>query len=192
MNPAFPRAIGTSSQVWKIIQRDVELRMSRMAPGWNRRLQDEIRRVSHEASKSRNAGYYLPARVDLEINLTNERAEDLYAACCEVADVHAIKRDRRFYRAVFECSLGLLFGVRRGCLTEELTNRDRIMRTPGGCSAALGHFAREMDKLTADWNTRLEIETRDRETRERVCTRARGPPSSNSSTVRSRLHESGR
>ena len=162
-------AATTSTQVWNLIESDVTLRHSRMTRGWNERLQGEKLGLNAEQRKRKNGAYYLPARVDLEIKHTDERAQGLYAACCEVGDIHGTTRDRAFFRAVFDHCLTPLFATRRSCLQAELIRRDEIMRTPGSCSAALDHFARQMDKLRADWNTRLEIETRDCETRERVA-----------------------
>jgi hypothetical protein len=42
------------------------------------------------------------------------------------------------------------------------------MRTSGYSTAALGDFARRLDQLRADWNTKLEIETRNNEIKEGV------------------------
>jgi len=167
MMPARPRAPGTSFEAWNVIEHDVTLRHSRMVRGFNEQRQKDLLGLGYEERQKGNAGYYLHGRVELEIRDTNNRAQALYDACCEVRDIHGLKKDRAFYRAVFEYCLEPLFGTRRATITAELQLRYVRMRTAGNSSAAIGSLSRRMDQLRSDWNIKLEIETRDNEARER-------------------------
>lgn len=168
MIPAPPRAVTSAAQAWDIMRDDVTLRQSLMTPGFNEQRQKDLLALGYEDRQKGNSGYYLPARIELEIRDTNERAQALYDACCEVWEIHGLKRNRAFFRAVFDNCLQVLFGTRRAVVASELQHRDGLMRTPGNSSAAQGSLTRRMGQLTATWNQRLEKETRDCETRERV------------------------
>jgi hypothetical protein len=169
MIPAPPRAVSSSAQAWDIMRDDVTLRQSLMTHGFNEQRQRDLLALGHEDRQKGNSGYYLPARIELEIRDTNERAQALYDACCEVWEIHGLKRNRAFCRAVFDNCLQLLFGTRRAVIASELQHRDAVMRTPGRSSAAQGSLTRRMGQLTATWNQKLEKEARDSDTRERVA-----------------------
>jgi len=169
MTPAPPRAIASAAQAWDIMRDDVTLRQSLMTPGFNEQHQKDLLALDHEDRQKGNSGYYLPARIELEIRATNERAQALYDACCEVWEIHGLKTTRAFYRAVFDNCLQVLFGTRRAVLAHELQLRDTRMGTPGRSSAAQGSLTRRMGQLAAQWNQKLEKETRDSETKERVA-----------------------
>jgi hypothetical protein len=139
-----------------------------MTHGFNEQRQKDLLALGYEDRQKGNSGYYLPARIELEIRDTNERAQALYDACCEVWEIHGLKRTRAFYRAVFDNCLQLLFETRRVTVAAELQHRDAVMRAPGRSSAAQGSLTRRMGQLRATWNQKLEKETRDCETRERV------------------------
>src|SRR5271168_3989984 len=113
MIPPPPRAISSAAQAWDLISDDVMLRHSLMTPGFNEQRQKDLLALGFEDRQKGNAGYYLHARVELEIRDTNERAQALYDACCEVWEIHGFKRTRVFYRAVFDNRLQMLFGIRR-------------------------------------------------------------------------------
>src|SRR5277367_1891072 len=108
MIPAPPRAISSAAQAWDLMRDDVTLRQSLMTHGFNEQRQKDLLALGHEARQSGNAGYYFPARVELEIRDTNERAQALYDACCEVWEIHGLKRNRAFHRSVFDNCLELL------------------------------------------------------------------------------------
>jgi len=165
-----------SADAWKIMQHDVTLRHSRMVGGWNEQLQKDKLELDFEDEKRKNAGYYLPTRVALEIRHTDERAQRLYEACCEVGEIHAIKRNRVFFRAIFEHCLTPLFAGRCASVTGELQLRDTRIGRPGQCAPALGSLRQQMDHLRADWNTKLEIQTCNDETRERVMLARKAQP----------------
>ena len=169
MIPAPRRAVSSAAQAWDIMRDDVTLRQSLMTPGFNEQRQKDLLGLNHEAQQRGNAGYYLPARIELEIRDTNERAQALYDACCEVWEIHGLQRTRVFYRAVFDNCLQTLFGTRRVVVTSELEQRDQVMRRPGDSSGAQGSLARRMDQLRATWSQKMEKEARDSDTRERVA-----------------------
>jgi len=168
MIPAPPRAVSSAAQAWDIMRDDVTLRQSLMTHGFNEQRQKDLLALGYEDRQKGNSGYYLPACIELEIRDTNERAQALYDACCEVWENHGRKKNRVFYRAVFDNCLQLLFGTRRGGIAYDLQLRDTRMGTPGRSKAALGSLTRRMGQLSATWIQKLENETRDCETRERV------------------------
>jgi hypothetical protein len=148
---------------------DVTLRQSLMTRGFNEQRQKDLLALGFEDRQKGNAGYYLPARIELEIRDTDDRAQALYDACCEVWEIHGLTRTRAFYRAILDNCLETLFSVRRACVQAELTRRDKLMNAPGRSSAALGSLARRMQQLRSTWNTKLEKEARDSEIRERLA-----------------------
>lgn len=167
-------AIATPAQAWNIMRDDVNQRHSLMNTAWNEQRQKDILGIGYEERQKGNAGYYLPARVELEIRDTNERAQALFDACCEVWGIHGFNKNRAFYRAVFENCLVPLFATRRSCVQSELIRRDEIMRKSGNSTMALRSLARRMDQLRSKWNTKLDIETRNCEAKERAAC-ARNP-----------------
>ena len=169
MIPAPPRTISSAAQAWDLMRHDVTLRQSLMTRGFNEQRQKDLLALGYEERQKGNAGYYLHGRVELEIRDTNERAQALYDACCEVWEIHGLKRDRVFYRAVFDNCLQTLFGTRHDVVASELQQRDQVMGRPGNSSAAQGSLTRRMDQLRATWNQKLEKEARDSDTRERVA-----------------------
>jgi hypothetical protein len=140
-----------------------------MTHGFNEQRQKDLLALGYEARHSGNAGYYLPARIELEIRDTNERAQALYDACCEVWEIHGRKKNRVFYRAVFDNCLQLLFGTRRATIIAELQLMDVRMGTPGKSRAASGSLTRRMGQLSATWSQKMEKEARDSDTRERIA-----------------------
>lgn len=138
---------------------DVLLRQPLMTTGFNEQRQRDLNALAYEDRQKGNSGYYLHARVELEIRDTNERAQALYDACCEVWQIHERKRDRFFYRAIFDNCLQGLFATRRATIFAELELRDRRMRSPGKSSAAQGSLARRMDQLRATWGQKLDKES---------------------------------
>jgi hypothetical protein len=169
MIPAPPRAIASAAIAWDIMQRDVEIRQSLMTTGFNEQRQRDLNALAYEDRQKGNSGYYLHARVELEISDTDGRAKALYEACCEVWERHGQTRNRAFYRAVFDNCLQSLFATRLACVKSELDLLDERQRQPGRSSAAQGSLHRRMDQLRATWNQTLEREARDSDTRERVA-----------------------
>jgi ribosomal protein S18 acetylase RimI-like enzyme len=112
------------------MREDVTLRRSLMTHGFNEQRQKDLLALDSEAQQRGNVGYYLPARIELEIRDTNERAQALYDACCEVWEIHGLKRNRVFYRAVFENCLQFVFGTRRAVVASELHHRYASCRIP--------------------------------------------------------------
>jgi hypothetical protein len=168
MTTAFVSTVSTAAQAWNIMRDDVTLRQSLVDKVFRDQLQRDLRALNFEDQRSGNVGYYFPARIEVEIRHTDEYAQALYGACCEVWDIHELPKTRVFYRAVFECCLEPLFGTRRTTIQAELRLRDVRLNTPGKSSTAQGSLARRMDQLRSEWNRRLEKETRDSEIRERV------------------------
>ena len=97
---------------------------------------------------------------DAEIKIVNEWAEKLYAAWIEIWDIQGFPRCHALYRAIYEWELQQLFATRRSCFQGKCQQLETVKRRPHYYSAALGWFAREMDKLASDWNRRMNVESR--------------------------------
>lgn len=150
------------------MREDVTLRLSIIAPNWNKQLQKAIIGLHDETRKRGNLVYFNHARIQLEIEHTNERAEWHYKTCCEVWEIQGRRKGRAFFRAIFDGCLILLFATCRSCLQGEFDRRALLQRRVGGNSSAAPAFTMQSGKLKAEWNTRLEIATRVNENQERL------------------------
>lgn len=170
MTPVPPYAVHTSIQAWKLIEKDYTLRLSLVAHGRATEHLKARNMLFAEARKRGNSSYLAPAWVDIEIADMNRRAEWSYNACCEVWQIQGRARCRAFFRAVFDWCLTPLFATRFSSFKYELEKHQTRThrRIPQGISTIFGHMKREVDRLRSDWNTRLEIATRDAEHQERL------------------------
>ncbi len=155
-------------QAWKLIEKDYTLRLSLVA---HERSTGHLRAwnaVFAEGRKRGNSGYWGPALVEMEIADADKRAEWAYRTCCEIWEIQGRTKCRPFFRAIFDLCLQPMFSTREGCFRHglELHQKRTGARTPQGLSAIYGHMKREMGKLRAKWNTKLEIATRDNEYRQ--------------------------
>src|SRR5258705_10308062 len=92
----------TSTQVWKLIERDYTLRLSLVASGWATEHLRAWNAVFAEGRKRGNAAYYAPALVEMEIADANKRAEWSFKTCCEIWGIQGRTKCRPFFRAVFD------------------------------------------------------------------------------------------
>jgi hypothetical protein len=160
--------IQNSTQAWKLIEQDYTLRLSLVAPEWATEHLRAWNAVFAEGRRRGNTGYYGPALVEMEIANADKRAEWAYRTCCEIWEIQGRTKSRVFYRAVFESCLQTMFSVREGCFKSALERyrKGTLARIPQSLSAIGGHMKREMDRLRAKWNTKLEIDTRNEEYRQ--------------------------
>lgn len=121
--------------------------------------------VFAEGRKRGNAGYFGPALVEMEIADADKRAEWACRTCCEIWEIQGRAKCRAFFRAIFDWCLQPMFATREGCFQHELELHQKrtAARIAQDFSAVCGHMKREMWKLRAKWNTKLEIATRDAE-----------------------------
>jgi hypothetical protein len=121
--------------------------------------------VFAEGRKRGNSAYSGFALVEMEIDDADKRAAWAYKTCCEIWEIQGRTKSRPFFRAIFEAFLQPMFSIREGCFRHqlELHQKRTGARVPQGLSVISGHMKREMDKLRAKWNTKLEIATRDNE-----------------------------
>lgn len=158
------------AQAWKSIQPDYVLRHSLVADDWAKEHLAAKNAVLHESMRKNNSGYLGSAWVDMEISDIDRRAEWAFRTCQEIWDLQGRMKCRPFFRAVFDECLQPMFSIREGCFQSEL----ELYQTRTGkqsapeLSATLGAMKRQMDALRAKWNTKLEIESRNIETRERL------------------------
>jgi len=165
MAPAVPHVIANSSQAWKLIERDYGLRLSLVASEWAEEHLKAWNAVFAEGSRRRNSAYCGPALVEMEIADADKRAEWAVNTCYEIWGIQDREKCRPFFRAIFECCLQPMFSVREGCFRSELERHGTRTRReiPQGNSAILGQMKRQMNKLRAKWNTKLEIATGENE-----------------------------
>ena len=95
-----------------------------------------------------------------ELDIADEWAEKLFNAWIEIWEIQGFPQSHAFYRAIFGCQLVQLFAGRRSAFHGKCEQFGTVKRDPGYYSAALGWFAREMDKLTSKWNRRVNVESR--------------------------------
>jgi hypothetical protein len=107
----------------------------------------------------------------MEIADADERAEWTYRTCCEILEIQGRTKCRAFFRAIFDWGLQPMFATREGCFRSSLELHQKRTRAqiPQNLSAIGGHMKREMGKLRAKWNTKLEIATRDTENQQRLA-----------------------
>lgn len=167
MAPGSRHVIATSTQAWRLIEKDYTLRLSLVAHKQAEEHQEAKNMLFAEARRRGNSAYLGPAWVDMEIADTNKRAEWAYKACCEVWEIQGRPKCRVFFRAVFDWCLQPIFAVRKGCFQSQLDlHQKRTRRTIPQGTAIFGHMNSQMGKLISEWNTRLEIDTRDNDYRQ--------------------------
>ena len=116
---------------------------------------------------------YFPARVELEVKHANERAKQLYDACCDIWDKQGRRKYHPFFRAILYYCLIPFFDGRVYAVGEDFALLERAMvafgsAQPGVSAVALKSFARAIGDLRETWNTRLTIESRDAATIEQT------------------------
>jgi len=175
--PAISVEIQTSAQAWKLIEKDYTLRLSLIAQEWSTEHLQAWNAVFAEGRKRGNSAYYGPALVEMEVADADKRAAWAYQTCCEIWEIQGRTKSRPFFRAVFEAYLQPMFSIREGCFMHQLElHQKRTGRSiPQGLSAIGGHMKREFGKLRANWNTRLEIATRDNEYQQQRIGRDKPP-----------------
>jgi hypothetical protein len=162
MTPGSPHVITSPSQAWKLIEQDYTLRLSLVASEWSTEHLKAWNSVFAEGRKRGNAAYCGPALVEMEIADADRRAEWAVDTCYEIWEIQGRANCRLFFRAIFDWCLQPMLSVREGCFKQGLELHGRRTREiPQGNSAILRHMKREMAKLRAKWNTKLEIATRE-------------------------------
>jgi hypothetical protein len=164
------RAFATPEQVWKAIGEDIRLRHMDLAEGeWKTQHADQLALINAETLLRKNAGYYLQARIEMEITRADKQAKSLLEIATEVADIHAIKKNGAFYRAFYTHCLVLTFAGLQSGVVGCLTLRDVRTNRAGNSQAAISNFSRELGNLSKRWENKLNILARDSETRDRVA-----------------------
>lgn len=95
-----------------------------------------------------------------ELGVVEEWAEKLFAAWIEIWDTQGLPRCHALYRAIFESELRTLFATRNGCFKGALQGRALVDRRRANDAAIAGWFRREMDRLSAKWNRKMDVESR--------------------------------
>lgn len=161
----------TSIQAWRLIEKDFTLRLSLVANEWATEHLKAWNAVFAEGRKRGNAAYYGPALVEMEIADADKCAEWYYESCCEIWQIQGRAKSKPFFRAVFDWCLQPMFSTREGCFRHKLDLHQKRTRTrfAHSLSHINGQMKRRMGRLRAEWNTKLEIATRDAENQERVA-----------------------
>jgi len=159
----------TSDQAWNLIQKDFTLRLSLAVEDMHAQLKKDISELEVETHKRGNAAYYVPARIELEIKRLDSCAEWYYGICREIWRIQGRQESRVFYRAVFEHCLTPMFAVSSSTTANELQMRDVRIGRRGASVAGLAEMSRQVQRLAARWNTKLEIAARDHEHRQQIA-----------------------
>jgi hypothetical protein len=163
MTPAPRYVLLTSTQAWQLMEQDYTLRFSLVAHRWAEKHLRGVNAVVSETLSRGNAAYYFPARVDLEIETANQQAEWCFKTCCEIWEIQGRTKSRPFFRAIFDGCLkprfSNIFEQTMASIRLQYTRTRRPMFDVDGHRS--GHLKREIGRLCADWNTRLEIAARD-------------------------------
>jgi hypothetical protein len=173
----------TSDQAWNFIQEDFTLRLSLLVDDMRTQFQKDLSELEFEIRKKGNVGYYFYARVELEIRHIDACAEKYWATCREIWSMQGRRESQIFYRAIFDHCLTPMFAIRKGAATSELQMRDVRIGTPGASTATLGHLAAEVNRLTAKWNTKLQIAARDLDHVKRIALERAPRPSQNETVL---------
>jgi hypothetical protein len=168
-----PQAPSKPHEVWKLIERSFTLRHSLVARDWAIEHLQARNAVIREARKRRNAAHLGPAWVEMELEDMNRRAEWAYKTCCEIWKIQKRPKSRAFYRAVFDWCLAPIFGIRVGCFQAELKMHQMRTRqkSQDGNSRIFAHMNREVMRLRAEWNTKLELARLDAEQEQSAAVR---------------------
>jgi hypothetical protein len=154
-----PQIPPNSYQAWQLIQRGYTLRLSLVARDWATEHLQAVNAVIGEARKRGNAAYLGHAWVEMELADMNRRAQWAYKTCCEIWEIQKRPKCRAFYRAVFECCIAPIFATRASCFQAELKMHQMRTRqqSQNGNSRIFAHMSREVMRLRAEWNAKLEI-----------------------------------
>jgi hypothetical protein len=161
----------TPAEAWKLVEQDFLLRLSLVTREWNTEHLNAVNALASETERRGNAAYYFPARVDLEIEIENRRAEWCVQACCEIWEIQGRTKSRALYRAIFNSCLTPRFSnlgdkILAGIRVLYTRTRKSIFLVESGRA---GHLYREIRRLQANWDTKLQIAARDSEHQERAA-----------------------
>jgi hypothetical protein len=168
MVPAFPRVITSSTQAWRLIEKDYTLRLSLVASEWATEHLKAWNEVFAEGRRRGNVGYYGHALVEMETADAGKRAEWAFETCCKIWEIQGRKKCKPFFRAIFDWCLQPMFATREACFRDRL-QRYQLRTRRHLHSGIIGHMTRRMGQLRAEWNTKLEIATRDNEYQEQLA-----------------------
>jgi pyrimidine deaminase RibD-like protein len=115
------------------------------------------RKTAFDTRQSGNSAGYLPRLFDFQEQLTDEWAQKVYGAHCEVWTQQNQTVTEDFIRAVRDRAIIPLIAARKSTVQFEVSLRGtRIGENPNPTS--LGEWNRRMDRLAARWSQRLEAD----------------------------------
>jgi hypothetical protein len=163
MNPAPLEVISTPEQAWNLMSDDFVLRNTRMTIGMTEQFQEDIEKIESELRRTGRSGTGLQKCIELELKHTDDDAGKLYQACCDVWETQGRQRCRAFFQAIADYCLYPMFKKRRAAVIRRLKRIDGSeQRDDFVCQ-----FVNHSRALQAEWDIRLEIESRNREYFER-------------------------
>ena len=164
MVPAPPYVVSTSTQAWKLIEKDYTLRRNLVANRWDEEYPKAKNMLFAETRSRGNAAHLGPAWVKMEIAHTNQQAQLAYKTCCEIWEIQGRPKCRAFFRAVFDRCLQPLFSTRACRFKHEIElHQMRSGRMIPQGTAIFLLMNQALGRLRSEWRTRLEIATRDNE-----------------------------
>jgi hypothetical protein len=128
-----------------------------LAEEMHKRASEAERRIQFETAQSGNTAGYLPRWFDFQEQLTEEWAKRLYAAYCKAWTRQNRSITAAFIRVVRDRAIAELIAARKSSVRGGVVLR--AQRTGQALNAtAFDEWARQMDRLSARWNRRLEAE----------------------------------
>lgn len=123
-----------------------------------RKSNDGERKAAFDAVRRRNSAGYLPRLFDFQELLTEEWAQRVYSAYCEVCTQQGRKVTGELIRAIRDRAVLPLIATRKSTVQfEVIINGTRIGENPN--PASLGEWNRRMDRLATRWSQRLEADS---------------------------------
>ena len=127
----------------------------------NKKQLEISREMQKEAFAARRQFARNPSQwIEAELNIAEKWAKKLWNAWKEIWEIQGFRISHAFYRAFYDFEIVPLLGARKSSFLGSCQQLELVTRKPHFFSAAQQHFAREIDRLAADWNSGLEVESR--------------------------------
>ena len=144
--------------VWGLLDQTLlNLKLQEISEQMQREYASDKSTVHWETQQKGNSAYYAPERCRRAVKRADEIAEQFLQACLDVWKTQGQKPCPGLYRMVHPRLLTTVFAARessvRADMMAEVTRTGRDVNT----RAALAEFAREMQRLSHQWQRKLEI-----------------------------------
>jgi hypothetical protein len=157
-------ATWTPEHVWRLIDQHILIaKLTEIAEEMHPKLAEDKAKAHAEGRKRGNAAFYPAERIRLEESRADEWAGKIYQVSLQVWETQGYKPCRALYLAIYEKLLAPLFETRKGTVNADMGLEDQRTGRHGHSTAAMGAFARAMDKLSSRWNRKMDVAGRESE-----------------------------